>query len=79
MPSGPQDPDSISTYTELTGSLDGALGVDTGDTSPVIEIGEVVSDFELLSQEGTPVHLSDVLAAHKAVVLSFYLFDFSGG
>lgn len=45
----------------------------------MIEIGEVVADFELLSQEGTPVRLSDVLASNKAVVLSFYLFDFSGG
>ncbi|HVF12226.1 MAG TPA: hypothetical protein VNA87_03985, partial [Actinomycetota bacterium] len=63
----------------LIGSLDCAPQLDSVDTSPVIEIGEVVSDFELLSQEGTPVHLSDVLAANKAVVLSFYLFDFSGG
>jgi len=44
----------------------------------MIEVGDEAPDFKLRDLEGNHVHLSSFLDKNKAVVLAFYLLDFSG-
>jgi len=44
----------------------------------MIEVGDKAPDFKLRDLEGNLVHLSSFLDNNKAVVLAFYLLDFSG-
>jgi peroxiredoxin Q/BCP len=44
-----------------------------------MQVGEVVSDFELPDETGTPRRLSDLLAADGPIVLFFYPAAMTGG
>ena len=45
----------------------------------MLQPGMKAPDFELPGTDGKLVSLSGLLAEHPAVVLVFYLLDFSGG
>ena len=42
------------------------------------EIGQTAPDFNLIDQDGQQVSLSQ-FKGQKTVILSFYIFDFTGG
>ncbi len=44
----------------------------------IIEVGDKAPDFTLTSHMGDKVTLSEVLKDKKAVVLAFYVLDFTG-
>lgn len=43
----------------------------------MLEVGEIAPDFELPTGDRKSLRLSEVAARNKAVVLAFYIFDFS--
>lgn len=45
----------------------------------MLEVGDVAPDFELPGSGGEKIHLADVLTKHKAVVVAFYVLDFTPG
>ena len=45
----------------------------------MLEIGEKAPDFTLASTGGAPVHLYEELPRHGAIVVLFYVLDFTPG
>lgn len=45
----------------------------------MLEIGEVAPDFELPGTGGEKIHLADALQQHRAIVVAFYVLDFTPG
>jgi peroxiredoxin len=45
----------------------------------VLQVGDRAPDFKLPATGGQELSLEDALAKHRALVLVFYVLDFTGG